>query len=127
MRAGVLKVDGLMPPRCSMFDTPGVPHHHQLAAVLTPEEVGLLLPKRRLQPRTYRIAAGQTLLVGGVGRVDVIELPGATAYLTVFASSAVACHLSKTEGVSQRWGCRLRCAIFSASPLSMCPYIWVGH
>lgn len=37
--AGVLRVNGLMPPRCRMFDTPGVPHSHQLASVLTAEEV----------------------------------------------------------------------------------------
>lgn len=29
-----------MPTRCGMFDTPGVPHAHQLAAYLDPEEVG---------------------------------------------------------------------------------------
>ena len=38
-RAGMLKVQGLMPARCGMFDTPGVPHAHQLAAYLDPEEV----------------------------------------------------------------------------------------
>ena len=37
--AGVLKVQGLMPPRCSMFDTPGVPHAHQLSSRLGAEEV----------------------------------------------------------------------------------------
>ena len=43
----------------------------------------LLLPRRRLAPRTYRIGAGQTLLIGGVGRLDVVEAPAATIYLTV--------------------------------------------
>jgi hypothetical protein len=35
----MLKVEGLMPAKCGMFDTPGVPHPHQLAAYLDPEEV----------------------------------------------------------------------------------------
>jgi hypothetical protein len=35
----MLKVEGLMPARCGMFDTPGVPHAHQLAAYLDAEEV----------------------------------------------------------------------------------------
>ena len=34
---------GLMPPRCKMFDTPGVPHAHQLSSRLNPEEVSSLL------------------------------------------------------------------------------------
>ncbi len=37
--AGMLKVDGLLPRRCRMFDTPGVPHPFQLHARLNPEEV----------------------------------------------------------------------------------------
>ena len=40
--AGLLKVPGLMPPRCKMFDTPGVPHAHQLSSRLDPEEVSSL-------------------------------------------------------------------------------------
>ena len=39
MHAGMLKVPGLMPPRCNMFDTPGVPHDFQLSSRLSPEEV----------------------------------------------------------------------------------------
>ena len=37
--AGMLKVEGLLPRRCRMFDTPGVPHPFQLHARLNPEEV----------------------------------------------------------------------------------------
>lgn len=37
--SGMLKVEGLMQQRCGMFDTPGVPHPHQLSAHLDPEEV----------------------------------------------------------------------------------------
>ncbi len=37
--AGMLKVEGLLPKRCRMFDTPGVPHPFQLHARLRPEEV----------------------------------------------------------------------------------------
>lgn len=37
--AGMLKVPGLMPPRCNMFDTPGVPHDFQLSSRLSADEV----------------------------------------------------------------------------------------
>ena len=35
----VLRVDGLMGQGCRMFDTPGVPHSHQLTSLLTLPEV----------------------------------------------------------------------------------------
>ena len=37
--AGMLKVEGVLPKRCKMFDTPGVPHPYQLHARLTADEV----------------------------------------------------------------------------------------
>lgn len=55
-----------------------------------------------MQPRTYRTGQGTTLLVGGVARIDVLDIPSSTIYLTVFASHAIACHLSKTQNVSER-------------------------
>ncbi|CAL8464068.1 g3603 [Coccomyxa elongata] len=100
---GMLKVPGLMPPRCNMFDTPGVPHNFQLSSRLSPEEVKMLLPKRRLKPRTFRAAEGQTVFVGAVARIDVHSSPGATLYLTVWASDEITCHFGKTEGAEERY------------------------
>lgn len=63
----------------------------------------MVLPKRQLKPRTYRIAPGQTVMVGGLARLDVLSCPGATMYLTVWASDEVPCHFGKTEGAEERW------------------------
>jgi hypothetical protein len=65
-------------------------------------QVRLLLPRQRLKPRTFRAGPGQTVLLGGIARVDVIAAPGATLYLTVWASSDVVCHFGKTEGADER-------------------------
>jgi hypothetical protein len=62
----------------------------------------MLLPKKRLKPRTFRAAIGQTIFVGGVLRVDVLESPGETVYATVWASEELVCHLGKTEGADER-------------------------
>ena len=35
----MMKVEGLMPENCMMFDTPGVPHVHQLTTLLELDEV----------------------------------------------------------------------------------------
>lgn len=44
----------------------------------------------------------QTVMIGGLARVDVLEHPGATLYLSVFVSDEVGCHLGKTETAQER-------------------------
>jgi len=102
---GLLRVPGLLPMGCRLLDTPGVPHDHALASRLCPADAALLAPPGRLAPRTFRAAPGQSILVGGVARVDVVESPGATLYLTLWASPAVGAHFCKTEraeGVAEK-------------------------
>ena len=85
----------------------------------------LLLPKRRLKPRTFRAAEGQTVFAGGVLRVDVLRCPGATLYLTVWASDDLACHFGKTEGADER--CRLHTlstGLISALDRGIHSWIW---
>lgn len=60
------------------------------------------MPRKPLAPRTYRIAAGQSVLIGGLARVDVIKSPSATIYLTLWASGDVVTHYGKTEDALQR-------------------------
>ena len=64
----------------------------------------MLLPKKRLKPRTFRAAVGQTVFIGGLVRIDVAESPGATLYITVWASDEVICHFGRTEAADDRWG-----------------------
>ncbi|KAI8103575.1 hypothetical protein M9435_004910 [Picochlorum sp. BPE23] len=92
----IVPIRGIVPKGCEMLDTPGVRHEYQLTARLSAEEVRMLLPKRSLKPRTYRIGEGQTIHLGGIGRIDVCSVPGATLYVTIWASDEVRCHLGKT-------------------------------
>ena len=92
----IVPIRGIVPKGCEMLDTPGVRHEYQLTARLSAEEVRMLLPKRSLKPRTYRIGEGQTIHIGGIGRIDVCSVPGATLYVTIWASDEVRCHLGKT-------------------------------
>ena len=65
-------------------------------------QVKMLLPKKKLKPRTFRAAAGQTVFIGGLVRVDVVESPGATLYITVWASDELICHFGRTEAADDR-------------------------
>lgn len=62
----------------------------------------MLLPRRQLKPRTFRAAADQTILIGGLARVDVVKLPAQSLYLTVWASDEVSCHYGRTDKASER-------------------------
>lgn len=85
---GLLNVPGLpLGPKHRAFDTPGVPHTYQLTSRLTLEELKAVLPSKQLRGRTYRIGAGNTLLIAGLARLDIVSTPAATIYLTVFVSN----------------------------------------
>jgi ribosome biogenesis GTPase A len=100
---GLLKVAGIpLGPKHRAFDTPGVPHAYQMTSLLAPDEVRMLLPSRRLRARTYRVPVGSCVLLGGVARVDLVEAPGSSAYLTVFVSDELATHMGKVEGAEER-------------------------
>jgi hypothetical protein len=62
----------------------------------------MVLPRKQLRPRSYRLGAGQCLSIGGVARIDVLACPGATMYLTAWVSVEVTCHMGKTEGAEDR-------------------------
>jgi hypothetical protein len=94
---GVVPVPGLLRRGAALLDTPGVPHPYQLHSLLSADEARLLVPRRRLRPRTFRLGPGQSVALGGVARVDVLACPGATMYLTVWAADALVTHLGRTE------------------------------
>ena len=99
---GVVPVTGGLVPRgCEMLDTPGVRHEYQITTRLDLEEVRMLLPKRSLKPRTYRLGEGNTIHMGGLARLDVTSVPGSTMYLTVWVSDEVRTHLGKTSNAAQ--------------------------
>jgi hypothetical protein len=100
---GVLRVSGIpLGPKQRVFDTPGVPHSHQLTSRLPLAEAAALLPARRLKPRTWRLPEGTTILAGGLVRVDLLEVPGPTMYVTLFAADTVGCHAGKTAAAEER-------------------------
>ena len=102
---GVVPVTGgLVPKGCEMLDTPGVRHEYQITSQLGLEEVRMLLPRRSLKPRTYRLGEGSTIHLGGLARLDVTSVPGSTMYVTVWVSDEVRTHLGKTSNAAAFFG-----------------------
>ena len=91
---------------CQLTDAGSVPNILDLADATG--QVRMLLPKRPLRARTFRLGAGQTVSVGGVARVDVLTVSAATLYLTLWASDEVSNALREDGGRRRKVRCSAR-------------------
>lgn len=55
-----------------LFDTPGLLVPGTLTQLLTPEELKIVVPRKQVEPITFRVASGKCVLVGGLARIEVI-------------------------------------------------------
>lgn len=93
-----------LPKGFRLVDTPGIPSRCQISGLLA-EGIDLYsaLPRKRLQPISYALHAGRSLLVGALARVDQVK--GAFSFVTCFFSNEVTlhvCHTNRAEGLLER-------------------------
>ncbi|EFJ17201.1 hypothetical protein SELMODRAFT_62387, partial [Selaginella moellendorffii] len=94
---GILKITGILPQNIKLYDTPGIFHSHQLTMRLNEEDFKSVQMRKELKPRTFRIKVGHSIQVGGYLRLDLLEAPARTIYMTVWASPFISLHMGKTE------------------------------
>ncbi|CDJ40986.1 hypothetical protein, conserved [Eimeria tenella] len=83
-----------LPKGFKLIDTPGVPSEHQVTGLLRQGfDLFSVVPTKRMQPLTYPLKKGQTLIVGSLARIDLVE--GATALCTCYFSHRVTLHICK--------------------------------
>ncbi|KAL2923422.1 GTP-binding protein BRASSINAZOLE INSENSITIVE PALE GREEN 2 chloroplastic [Bienertia sinuspersici] len=100
---GILRVGGVLSGKAKMYDTPGLLHAYLMSLRLTREEQKMIEIRKELRPRSYRIKARQTIFVGGLVRLDLVQASVQTIYVTVWASPNVSLHLGKTENADETW------------------------
>ncbi|OEH77134.1 hypothetical protein cyc_05762 [Cyclospora cayetanensis] len=85
-----------LPKGFKLVDTPGIPSSSQITNLL-PHGPDLLavVPSKRLQPVTYALTEGKSLLIGAMARIDLVE--GRTALCTCFFSHKITLHICKTS------------------------------
>ncbi|XP_027072680.1 GTP-binding protein BRASSINAZOLE INSENSITIVE PALE GREEN 2, chloroplastic-like isoform X1 [Coffea arabica] len=98
---GILRIGGILSAKAKMYDTPGLLHPYLMSMRLNREEQKMVEIRKELQPRSYRIKAGQTVHVGALARLDLIQSSVETIYVTVWASANVSLHLGKTENADE--------------------------
>ena len=83
-----------------LHDTPGAVNSEQIITHLTPKELKVVLATKPLKPRTFILKPGESILLGGLSQLDYLDGQHA-AYFTVFASSLLPIHPTKTSNVDR--------------------------
>jgi ribosome biogenesis GTPase A len=95
-----------LPNDFQVVDTPGVPSHDRICSHFgCSQDFRDVSPGKKLQPLTYALKQGKTLLIGALARVEVQN--GQSALLTTFVSPKVTIHIcnsDKAESLLERKG-----------------------
>lgn len=80
----------------SLYDTPGLLVPGCLTERLTPEELKIVVPKKQIEPITFRIASGKCCLVGGLAKIELIG--DCKPFLfTFFVANEIKLHMTDSE------------------------------
>jgi len=79
----------------SLFDTPGIINHHQMAHFVGKNELKVITPKKEIKPMVYQLNEKQTLFFGGLSRLDYIK--GGRRPFVCYVSNALKIHRTKLE------------------------------
>jgi ribosome biogenesis GTPase YqeH len=79
----------------SLFDTPGIINHHQMAHFVTKNELRTITPQKQVKPKVFQVNEGQTLFFGGLARFDY--LAGGRKSLICYVSNEINIHRTKLE------------------------------
>ncbi|KAG6641002.1 hypothetical protein CIPAW_09G043000 [Carya illinoinensis] len=100
---GILRIGGILSAKAKMFDTPGLLHPYLMSMRLDREEQKMVEIRKQLQPRTYRMKAGQAIHVGGLTRLDLTQASVETIYVTIWVSPNISLHFGKIENSDEIW------------------------
>lgn len=79
----------------SLFDTPGIINKDQIVHMVVPEDLKLISPEKRINPKVFQLNSGQTLFIGGMARVDFLQ--GDRQSFVVYTSNRIPIHRTKLE------------------------------
>lgn len=82
----------------SLYDTPGLLVPGTMTQFLTPKELKIVCPKKPVEPITFRISAGKSLLIGGLARIDVIG-DSKPFLFTIYVANEIKLHLTDASKV----------------------------
>jgi ribosome biogenesis GTPase YqeH len=78
-----------------MYDTPGYIAEHSMLAKVEKEVVKMILPKVEMKPKHYQLGSKDSLAIGGLARLDIIE--GKKQAISFYFSNLVEFHKTSIE------------------------------
>jgi len=82
-----------------LYDTPGLFNENQVSYFLTPRELSLVTPKKKLKPQTYVVQPGRCLFLGGLARIEHDPNGLGPVFLTIYGNPLLPIHVTKLERV----------------------------
>lgn len=79
----------------TLFDTPGVINHHQMAHYVDESDLKVITPRKEIKAQVYQLNDGQTLFFGGLARMDFIE--GKRTSFVCYLSNEINIHRTKLQ------------------------------
>ncbi|ADU29830.1 ribosome biogenesis GTPase YqeH [Evansella cellulosilytica] len=83
----------------SLFDTPGIINHHQMAHRLNKNELKVISPRKEVKPTVFQLNDQQTLFFGGLARLDFLQGEGRS--FVCYFSNELNIHRTKLEKADQ--------------------------
>lgn len=77
----------------ALYDTPGLLVPGSLTQILTPAELKLVVPKKKVEPVTFRVQAGKCVLIGGLAQISLME-DCKPFFFSFFVSNDVKIHVT---------------------------------
>lgn len=84
------------------YDTPGTVNNEQVLNLFTLDELISVVPRKIVFPRTFLVHVGETLLVGGIAQITVLDLAvekTSSVLLTVFANDSLPINVIRSDDV----------------------------
>ncbi|WP_211226525.1 ribosome biogenesis GTPase YqeH [Pontibacillus halophilus] len=92
-------IDIPLDEQTSLYDTPGVINHHQMAHYVSDQDLKFITPKKEIKPKVYQLNSGQTLFFGGLARLDFEK--GERSSFICHLSNDIHIHRTKLENADE--------------------------
>jgi 30S ribosome assembly GTPase len=79
----------------TLYDTPGIINHHQMAHFIDEKELKVITPKSEIKPMVFQLNEQQTLYFGGLARLDYLS--GGRRSFVAFMANNLPIHRTKLE------------------------------
>ncbi|KAJ2782934.1 nitric oxide associated protein 1 [Coemansia interrupta] len=96
----LVPTEGAIPQdrQTNLYDTPGVFSNKSLVSFLTNDELKVAMCSKRITPFTYILNLGESVMLGGLGRIDLVE---GTQYVYVTVFSNIRPHFTRIKRANE--------------------------